>query len=78
MLFRSGSVPSRTVVDVAMGYRFGSGDRHPLEIQLNMTNLLDERYVSTIGSNGFGFQGDNQTFLASAPRQFFVTLKVDY
>jgi iron complex outermembrane receptor protein len=29
--------------------------------------------VSTIGSNGFGNSGDNQTLLAGAPRQVFVT-----
>ena len=46
------------------------------EIQLNATNLFDKAYVSTIGSNGFGNVGDNQTLLSGAPRQFFATLKV--
>ena len=40
-----------------------------------MTNLTDEDYVSTIGSNGFGYSGDNQTLLTAAPRQAFVTLR---
>jgi iron complex outermembrane receptor protein len=73
-----GYVGGRTLVDLALGYRFGDEARHPLEIQFNVTNLLDEKYVSTIGSNGFGFQGDNQTLLTGAPRQFFVTLKANY
>ncbi len=33
---------------------------------------------STIGSNGFGNSGDNQTLLAGAPQQFFVTVKTAF
>ena len=39
--------------------------RTPIEFQLNATNLTDNDYVSTIGSNGFGNSGDNQTLLAA-------------
>ncbi len=73
-----GYIGGRTLVDVALGYRFGDEAKHPVEIQFNVTNLFDLKHVSTIGSNGFGFQGDNQTFLAGAPRQFFVTLKAGF
>lgn len=69
------SVASRAIVDAAIGYRFDLGMKKPLEVQVNATNLFDKKYVSTIGSNGFGNSGDNQTLLAGAPRQFFVTLK---
>lgn len=72
------SVPGRTLVDLALGYRLGEGDKHPFEVQLNVTNLFDLRYVSTIGSNGFGNSGDNQTLLAGAPRQVFVTVKTGF
>jgi len=72
------SVPARVLVDATLGYRFDAGMRVPLELQLNATNLLDKKYVSTIGSNGFGNSGDNQTLLAGAPRQFFVTLKAGF
>lgn len=68
-------VNGRTLFDLSMGYRFGEGDKHPIELQFNVTNLFDLRYVSTIGSNGFGNSGDNQTLLVGAPRQFFVTLR---
>jgi len=71
-------VDGRTIVDLAMGYRFGEGDKHPFEVQFNITNLFDKRYVSTIGSNGFGNSGDNQTLQAGAPRQFYVTLKTGF
>jgi iron complex outermembrane recepter protein len=72
------SVPSRVLVDATLGYRFDPGLRQPVEVQLNATNLFDKKYVSTIGSNGFGNRGDNQTLLAGAPQQFFVTLKAGF
>lgn len=72
------SVPGRALADATLGYRFDIGQRSPLEIQLNATNLLNKKYVATIGSNGFGNRGDNQTLLAGAPQQFFVTLKAGF
>lgn len=73
-----GHVPGQAIVDAALGYRVELGLGKPVEIQLNATNLFNKRYISTIGSNGFGNLGDNQTFLAGAPRQVFATLKVAY
>lgn len=73
------SVPAYTTVDLSAGYRFeGEGLAKGLEVQVNVTNLTDERYVSTIGSNGFGYSGDNQTLLAGAPRQAFVSLRKSF
>lgn len=72
------SVAARVLVDATLGYRFDAGLRSPIELQLNATNLLDKKYVATIGSNGFGNSGDNQTLLAGAPQQFFATLKVGF
>ncbi len=72
------SVGGRAIVDAALGYRIDLGFAKPVEIQANVTNLFDKRYVSTIGSNGFGNSGDNQTLLAGAPRQVFVTLKAGF
>jgi iron complex outermembrane receptor protein len=66
------------LIDASLGYRFNVGWRKPVELQVNATNLFDKRYVATIGSNGFGFSGDNQTLLAGAPRQVFVTLKTAF
>ena len=71
----AGSVPSYTVFDMNLGYRFKDfGFGKNLSIQANVTNLTDETYISTIGSNGFGNSGDRQTFLAGAPVQWFVSL----
>ncbi|HMP57248.1 MAG TPA: TonB-dependent receptor, partial [Novosphingobium sp.] len=68
------SVPGRALVDATLGYRFGER----LELQLNAANLTDKRYISTIGSGGFGNAGDRQTLLVGAPQQFFATIKAKY
>ncbi len=71
----NGKVDAYTVFDMNLGYRFRDfGFGKNLSIQANVTNLTDESYISTIGSNGFGNSGDRQTFLAGAPVQWFVTL----
>lgn len=72
------SVPGRALVDATLGYRFDIAGVRKAEIQLNATNLFDKKHVSTIGSNGFGNSGDNQTLLAGAPQQFLATLKVGF
>ena len=72
------SVSSRVLVDATLGYRFDLGLRAPVEVQLNAVNLLDKKYVATVGSNGFGNSGDNQTLLAGSPRQIFATVKVGF
>lgn len=70
------SVPDRVLVDAAIGYTFdGEGILNGFGVEASVTNLTDEDYISTIGSNGFGGSGDNQTLLIGAPRQFFVTLR---
>ncbi len=71
-----GSVEGRALVDATLGYRFSLGFLRKAEIQLNATNLFDKGYISTIGTNGFGNIGDNQTLLNGAPRQIMATLKV--
>ena len=72
----NGFVDGRALVDASVGYRFSTGFLRKAEIQLNATNLFNKDYISTIGTNGFGNIGDNQTLLNGAPRQIFATLKV--
>ena len=74
------SVEGRVLVDALIGFRLQSDNRFldGLAIEGTVTNLLDEEFVGTIGSNGFRFDGDNQTLLAGAPQQFFVTLRKDF
>jgi iron complex outermembrane receptor protein len=69
------SVPARVLVDASIGYRFEDGALQGVAIEGNVTNLTNKKYISTTGSNGFTASGDNQTLLAGAPRQVFVSLK---
>jgi iron complex outermembrane receptor protein len=71
------SVEGRVLVDALIGIRLNSDNKFldGLALEGTVTNLFDNEYVGTIGSNGFGFSGDNQTLLAGAPQQFFVTLR---
>ncbi|MBA4162282.1 MAG: TonB-dependent receptor [Novosphingobium sp.] len=71
-------VDGRVVVDASVGYRLKLFGGQKVELQLNVTNLFDLDYVSTIGSNGFGNSGDNQTLLAGAPRQVFGTMRFEF
>lgn len=69
---------SYTLVELTGGYRF-DGSMSPwlegVELQVNVTNLLDEEYISTVGSGGFQNTAGRQTFLSGAPQQAFVTLR---
>ncbi|MFZ2509372.1 MAG: TonB-dependent receptor [Steroidobacteraceae bacterium] len=70
-----GYVSSYTVLNLGLGYRLQDiGVGKNITVQANVSNLTEEDYVSTIGSNGFGNRGDNQTFQVGSPRQFFLTL----
>nr|WP_315255769.1 TonB-dependent receptor [uncultured Duganella sp.] len=66
------------VANLSAGYKLKSlGWAKELSLQVNVTNLLDKQYISTIGTNGFQAsdpKGTAQTLLNGAPRQFFVTL----
>jgi len=71
------SVAGRALVDASIGYRFseGTGPLHGFAIEGSIANLTDKAYISTIGTNGYTASGDNQTLLAGAPRQWFVTVR---
>ena len=57
------------LADLSFGYRFsGEPWMEGLEAQVNISNLFDEEYVSTINSNGFGIRGDNQIYLEAEYR----------
>ncbi len=69
-------VDGYTLADLSLGYRFGGNPvLEGLEVQLNVTNLTDEEYVSTVGTNGFNNSSDNQTLMVGAPRQIFATVR---
>lgn len=72
-------VDGYTLADLSAGYRFGGNEMlEGLELQLNVTNLTDEEYVSTLGTNGFNTNADNQTLMVGSPRQFFATIRKSF
>jgi iron complex outermembrane receptor protein len=73
---------SYAVANLGIGYRIHEPFAHirEMDIQVNVNNLFDRGYISTIGSNGFVNSDPNgtaQTLLTAAPREAFanVTLK---
>jgi iron complex outermembrane receptor protein len=71
-------VDGYTLVDLTAGYRLTGGMLDDTELQLNVTNLLDEEHVSTIGTNGFNTSSDNQTLMVGSPRQVFATIRKSF
>ncbi|MCZ8204373.1 TonB-dependent receptor [Gemmatimonas sp.] len=75
----AGKVPGYFVSDFSARYRVGAiGAVKSLELQLNASNLLDERYIATMGSGGFVARGDLPTFLTGAPRQLFLSVNTSF
>ncbi|MES2316825.1 MAG: TonB-dependent receptor [Pseudomonadota bacterium] len=67
-----GWVSPYTVWDLGAGLRRGG-----LTFQVNLNNVFDKRYFSTIGSNQFAAsdpRGRFATMLTGAPRELFVTV----
>jgi iron complex outermembrane receptor protein len=74
-----GSVDAYNLLNLSLGYRFEDlGVLKQLTAQLDITNLTDEDYISTVGSGGFSNTDPNgtaQTLLPGAPQQAFFSLK---
>lgn len=70
------------VSDASLSYSFGEiGWAKNLKASLNVTNLFDEDYFASVGTNGFVArdpQGLNYTLVTGAPRQFFVTVEAQF
>lgn len=77
-----GGVNAYELFNASAGYRFRDvGPFEELTLQGAVTNIADEFYISTIGSNGFSEadpNGTSQTLLRGAPRQFFVSFKARF
>ena len=69
-------VDSFWLMDASAGYTFEKlGMLESLRISLNISNLMDEAYFATVGSNGFATSdpdGLNYTLQTGSPRQFFL------
>jgi iron complex outermembrane receptor protein len=70
-------VPKFWVASLSAGYKMKSvGFFKDASIQLNVTNLLNKQYFSTVGTNGFSNSdptGSFATLLSGAPRQVFLS-----
>lgn len=77
-----GSVAAYELFNLSAGYRFlDLGFLDELTVQGAVTNVLDEDYIATVGSNGFRNADPNGTFQTlqrGAPRQYFVTLRARF
>jgi len=73
------SVPSYTTVDAGIGYRFARiGAAKNILLQLNAVNLLDESYISSVGTGGFAVKGDIQTLQPGARQLFFFSIGTSF
>lgn len=69
------SVPAYSTVDASLGYTLGRiGAFDDVTIRLNATNIGDEKYISTMGTNGYSLTADQETLQAGAKRLFFITV----
>ena len=72
-------ISGATTLNLAAGYKFtGVGLMDGTEILVNVTNLLEKKYFTTLGTNGFvdsDPQGTYETLQEGAPRQIFATVR---
>ena len=78
-----GSVDGRFLAEISAGYqRSELGAFKNLKAQLNVTNLLDEKYYGAIGTNGFSGSDPlavgNNTLQVGAPRTISGTFSVRF
>ncbi len=76
------SVPAFWVADAGASYEWNSLRwAKSLKLKLDVTNLFDKAYFSSVGTNGFVVSdpdGLNYTLNAGAPRQIFLTADIRF
>lgn len=73
------AAPAYTVADAGIGHKLGRfGAAKDVSVQLNVTNLLDESYIATVGTGGFSVSGDRQTLMAGAKRLAFLSVSASF
>lgn len=76
------SVPGFWIADAGASYEWTSlGFVDSFKLKLDVTNLLDKEYFSSLGTNGFVVSdpnGLNYTLMAGAPRQVFLTAELRF
>ncbi|MBK8060690.1 MAG: TonB-dependent receptor [Gemmatimonadetes bacterium] len=73
------AAPSYTTLDMSAGYTFKRvGALKGLSIQMSAMNLLDEKYIATVGTGGFSVSGDLETLMAGSKRLVFLTVGTSF
>lgn len=73
------AAPAYTTVDASAGYTFKrAGPFKGLSLQLSAMNLLDEKYIATVGTGGFSVSGDLETLMAGPKRLVFLTVGTSF
>lgn len=70
-------LPGAVNVNLSAGYRFSP----VVDVQLNVTNLFDKKYIASTGTAGFVTSDPNGTYTTlqtAAPRQVFGTVRVHF
>ena len=68
-----------TTVDFSASYTFPRfGALKGTTVSVNALNLFDEKYISTMGTNGFTATGDTETLLAGQKRLVFFSLSTTF
>ena len=72
------SADARWLWNLGAGYRARNVSFFKeLATQVNVTNLFDKQYISTVGTGGFSYSdpaGTNGTLMVGAPRQIFLNV----
>lgn len=72
------AAPSYTTVDLSAGYTIKPRGLRSITVQVNAINLLDEEFISTIGTGGFSVRGDLETLMAGQRRLVFFSLNTAF
>ncbi|MGF7154921.1 TonB-dependent receptor [Novosphingobium gossypii] len=70
-------LPGAVNVNLSAGYRFSE----TIDVQFNLTNAFDKRYIASTGTAGFVTSDPNGTYTTlqtAAPRQIFGTIRVHF
>lgn len=70
-------LPGAVNVNLSAGYRFSE----TIDVQFNLTNAFDKRYIASTGTAGFVTSDPNGTYTTlqtAAPRQVFGTVRVHF
>lgn len=70
-------LPGAVNVNLSAGYRFNE----TIDVQFNLTNAFDKRYIASTGTAGFVTSDPNGTYTTlqtAAPRQVFGTVRVHF